>query len=601
MSGQRTTRLAVWGALVLAIGLGFFFRVYHLDNKFWNCEALTVMTGLRLHTLPFSNVSDHASLNFFKALFTEIGGMRHILSVFVSSGLYQILGVPVTEFWLLFPYALLGTLTIVLVFWLGRALGDPRAGVVAAVLFAFSEPVIQSHRTDNAEATVTFLVAVSFVLLMRYRTHPTLPRALALGLVLAAMTCMETIALLPLMFLLLAVAVTDAARTSGARLGQLLTFLRSARGIATWSPSAAILGAHFYIYTRVGVSGLGLFGYMGRQYGDGQITILDRLSGIIGVNRQYASYYFSPWIYWATLAAFLLLMIRTRFRGRSPLMRVSALAFFYVMLVFAAVPSSWSAGMVHLYTCDVPNLLFFSAVWCAVIEWMATSLPLSRHPTAGRRVAFAAIGILLVWAGAAQADRTLREPVMVNSLKAVGFYLHEYGNRQATVYNLWSCRGRCMDSLSEYYYGKLVMNTPWSEKFTRQSFCRGTATVEATLARYGLQDFDFYVNLREVPLEDRSGGPSRMPGRTSRVYGTDDVAAELVARLGLRRVSSITYRGRILAEIYSRRAYPIRDLDVTTAGRAWDVKYARISDIVTSPWVGLCSFWGYRFDEFTGL
>jgi len=601
MSGQRTTRLAVWGALALAVGLGFFVRVYHLDNRFWTCETLTVMTGLRLHTLPLFDFSGHASLNFFKALFTEIGGMRHILSVFVSSSLYQVLGVPLTEFWLLFPYALLGTLTIVLAFWLGRAHGDARAGLVAAVLFAFSEPVIQSHRTDNAEATVTFLVAVSFVLLTRYRTRPTLPRALALGLVLAVMTSMETVALLPLMFVFLAVAVTDADRRLGERLRQLFIFLRSVRGIATWAPSAAMLGAHYYIYTRVGVSGLGLFGYIGRQYRDAQISILDRLSGIVGVNRQYASYYFAPWLYWATLAAFVLLLIRWRFRVRNPLMRVSALAFFYVMLVFAAVPSSWSAGLPHLYTCDVPNVLFFSAVWCAVIEWMATGLQSPSHATVVRRAAFAAIGVPLLWMGVAQVDRASREPVMVNSLKAVGFYLHEYGGRQATVYNLWSCQGRCMDALSEYYYGKLVMNTPWSREFTRQSFCRGTATVETTLARYGLQDFDFYVNLREVPLEDRGGGPSRMGGRTSRVYGTDDAAAELVSRLGLRRVSSITYHGRVLAEIYSRRAYPIRDLDVTTAGRAWDVKYARVSEIVTSPWVGLCSFWGYRFDESTGL
>jgi hypothetical protein len=601
MSGNRLVRLAVPGTLGLAVGLGFLLRVYHLDNIFWNCEALTVMTGLRLHSLPFFNLSEHASLNFFKALFTEVGGMRHILSVFVSSSVYQVLGLPVTEFWLLFTYALLGTLAIVLVFWLGRALGDTRAGLIAATLFAFSEPVIKSHRTDNAEATVTFIVALSFVLLMVYRTHRTLTAAVGMGLLLAVMTCMESIMLMPLMLYLLGTYVTDAAATPGARLLQFVRFLLSPHGVALWAPSVAILGMHYYVYTRVGVSGLGLFGYIGYQYGDTHLSLMDRMSGVVGVNRQYASYYFVPWIYWATLGAFLLLMIRTKFRFRSELLRFSAVSFFYAMLVFISIPSSWSVGMLHLYTYDVVNVLFFSAVWCAFIDWLVVHAPLGPSATGIRRGAFASIGILLVLLAVGQTGRALKQPVMVNTLKAVGFYLHEYGGRQATVYNLWSCQGRCMDALSEYYYGKLVMNTPWSNEWKRQSFCRGTATVETTLKQYGLQDFDFYVNLREVPLEDRSGGPSRIPGRTSRFYGTDGTTAELVSRLGLRRVSSIIYRGRVLAEIYSRHGYPTRDLDVMAAGLEWDDKYARVREIATSPWVGLCSFWGYRFDEVTGL
>lgn len=598
MRTNRIVRLGGAGALALAVGAGFFFRVYHLDNVFWNCETLTVMTGLRLHLLPFTNLSDHASLNFFKALFTEVGGMRHILSAYVSSGVYQSLGIPVTEFCLLFPYALLGTLSIVLVFWIGRVLGDSRAGLVAAVLFAFSEPVIKSHRTDNAEATVTFLIAVSFAVLLFYRKHRTVPAAVAMGLLLAVMTCMESIMLLPLMFLLLAAYVTDGAPGVGARITKFVGFLGSGQGVAIWAPCVAILAAHYYVYSRVGVSGLGLFGYIGYQYSDTHVTLLQRLSGILGVNRQYASYYFTPWLYWATLGMFLVLVVHARFRFRSELLRFSAVSFFYSMLIFVSVPSSWSAGMLHLYTCDVVNVLFFSAVWCGFIEAVVAHARLGRYAEGARRAAFATLGLLLAWSAVGQAGRTLKEPVLINTMKAVGFYLHEYGTPQATVYNLWSCQGRCMDSLSEYYYGKLVMNAPG---WRRQSFCRGTATVEATLAHYGLDDFDFYVNLREIPFEDRNGGPSRLDAKATREFGTDEAAEGLVSRLGLRRVSSITYRGRVLAEIFSRREYPVHDFDVKVAGDGWNEKYARVSEIITSPWVGLCSFWGYRFDESSGL
>ena len=89
MIGSRYPNIKESIMLILIVSLAFFLRVYELPTKLFIGETHQVFQGIRLHTLELFNFSDHMSENFFKSFFGAMSGLRHVLSVYISSGIYE--------------------------------------------------------------------------------------------------------------------------------------------------------------------------------------------------------------------------------------------------------------------------------------------------------------------------------------------------------------------------------------------------------------------------------------------------------------------------------------------------------------------------------
>ncbi|MEK7790875.1 MAG: hypothetical protein AAB309_04545, partial [Deltaproteobacteria bacterium] len=135
-------------ALLLLIGFSFFVRIYRVDNNFFQFETRSIFSGFRLHLLPFFNLDAHLTENFFKSFFGDIVGIRYIIFTYLFSGIYDFLGIPYSEFWVFFIYVFLGTLSVFLIFWIGKQLANEKIGWAAACLLATNESHIFVSRND---------------------------------------------------------------------------------------------------------------------------------------------------------------------------------------------------------------------------------------------------------------------------------------------------------------------------------------------------------------------------------------------------------------------------------------------------------------------
>ena len=106
----------------------------------------------------------------------------------------------------------IGSATVALVGLVGRQIGGPRVGVVAAGLAAISPMMFLPEATLMSEAIFVFLVTLALFLAGRIRTTPNLPTFAVLGLVLglAALTRAEATVLAVLLVVPLAVGAPDA-------------------------------------------------------------------------------------------------------------------------------------------------------------------------------------------------------------------------------------------------------------------------------------------------------------------------------------------------------------------------------------------------------
>jgi 4-amino-4-deoxy-L-arabinose transferase-like glycosyltransferase len=151
MSEDRHNRqrpYVVWFLLVAVTAAGFWLRwLYARDVSFFVDEYLTVRAAGRILAqgvplLPSGNFYSHGLL--------------------VSYLVAPLLGLGVTDPWLLrLPVVLLSTAAIPLLYWTGRRIFSPGAGLVAAALLAFAPEAILWGGRLRMYATIQFFVQLT--------------------------------------------------------------------------------------------------------------------------------------------------------------------------------------------------------------------------------------------------------------------------------------------------------------------------------------------------------------------------------------------------------------------------------------------------------
>lgn len=575
-------------SLLLLIGFSFFVRIYRVDNNFFQVETRSVFSGFRLHLLNFFNLDAHLTENFFKSFFGDIVGIRYIIFTYLFSGIYDFLGIPYSEFWVFFIYVFLGTLSVFLIFCIGKQLANEKVGWVAACLLAINGFLIGASRNDDGTAAVVFLTALFYLLFLNFLKRPRWGISLVTGLIVGLLAGMETLSILPLIALYQLVFYWETKSTLGQSAKSFFSKWVSFSNFLLWIPSVVMTLINLYVFMRVGISNLGLFGYMKLNY-SGRIN-LENLGSVTGkVLKTYSEYYFHPALFILTLLLFIWLMVKQRYRFPNFALKFTFIGFAYHLILFVYISSAHPR---HLYIADIINILFIAAIWMTFIETLKGEVfSLSR-----KKIGYAALCVFFMVFIYFNLKATLGRKILVHPFKTVGYYVREYGGKDATVFNMWSCGAMNLHQYCEYYYGKQLMNPIYSGS-PRKIFCVGSKdSFKDILANYRLSDFTFYVNVKyyyqRYPNEEKL---------ISKVEESDLkwLFNELKQR-GVKKVAVVRHGDEILAEIYSRENVPYRNLEIDDYNRQWNKKFANIANLVDHKWVGLTSTWGERFSLNTG-
>lgn len=588
-------------ALILIVGVAFFFRIYELPSKFFHTETNNIFSGIRLHVLDFFNFSDHMSQNFFKSFFGNIGGIRYTLTTYVSSTIYGWLGIPLNEFWFPFFTVVLGVLSVVGVYWLGCKLGDYRYGLVGAVILAINSDQVHRSREDNAGLTITFLVLICVIFLYLYQENPNWFRRTLLSLILPFLASTEAIMMLPLIIIFQLMLFVPPENSYSRKVFACFRYLFSKDSILLWLPCFFTVLLHVYVYTRIGESNVGLFGYM--VYKHGSFYNERSLFAELILNLKiYGNHYFNPQFFYSSLALFIYLASDYKKNKLGKLLLFSGVGFFYFFIVF--VISGSNPRSPHLYVCETFNVLFIASIWISLLDRREEILF-----SKGKLLIICGLLVFFLAQMINQYKNVMARHGLVHPLKSIGYYIHEYGGGNPTAYLLNRCSAVLILANSEFYFATQVIDMEERFDNPRKLFCMGTKSIDETLAAYKLKDFDFYVAVYgysaldmhpsyQVGIFEKS--KPRNPYNDLRNPEIDLQIKDLLAN-GVKRVAVIKNKGSIMGEIFSRRKLPFKDIEISVYDPLWDQKYANISSIIKTKWVGQWAIWGNLWDFSTGI
>jgi hypothetical protein len=589
--------------LVFIVAIAFFLRVYELPSQFFSSETHNIYQGLRLHTLDLFNLSDHISQNFFKSFFGAIAGIRHVLSTYISSTIYGWLGIPIDQFWLLFFYVFLGTLCVVGVYWLGCKLADYRYGLVGALILAINTDQIFASRSDNAGLTVTSLVLACIIALYLYYEKPSWFRRTVLSFIIALIASMETMMMLPLIIIYQLILFVPTEATYSKKTVACFRYLFSKENILLWLPCFIFLLIHAYVYTRVGMSNIGLFGYM--VYKAGVFNDLYGFWGHIALNlKMYSHQYFNPQFFYISLAVFFYLVSDYKKNNLGNLFLFSGIGFFYFFILF--VISRSNANLNHLYICEPLNVLFIGSIWGTLLD-SQRNIILPK----GKLLIVCGLSLFFLVQTISQFYRVMGFQRLIHPLKSIGYYIQEYGGANPSAFLLLKCGQVHILANSEFYFATQVIDMEDSFNDPRRLFCMGTKSVDEVLSAYNLKDFDFYVavygysgapfsnplarkiNIFEKPEFKESFKDLRTPAIDLQIH-------DLLGK-GVKSVATIKLKGTVVGEIFSRRDLPFKDMDIEEYDSLWDQKYGNIASLIKTRWIGQWSMWGNLWDFATGI
>jgi hypothetical protein len=573
-------------SLILIIFFGFFLRIYTLTDALFLAETHNIYQGIRLHTLDFFNFSDHISENFFKSFFGAIAGIRHVLSTYISSGIYELLNIPINAFWLLSFYVLLGTLCVVLTYVLGSKLFKSRIfGLIGAFMFAIHPGQIESSRTDNAEVTVTFFVLIAMVLLLRLKDKPSNLRRAQFSLPLVFIASMESIILLPLFFIYQIILLSiPEARLSKKILG-FIKYLFSIENLIIWTPTVLILIVHYYVYIRVGESNIGLFGY---AINLSQPIQLDGIKGSYLLHNflKYSEYYFSVEFLSGSIFVFLFLTIykwkKDEIDEIKPLIFLSIGFLYFFLLIFIGIGGTNSYFYIH----DAFSLLFLSSIWVYLIITINQILGNKKKVIAAFLTLFISLQIINSFSS------VLSRQKVIHPLKSIGYYINENSDKNPTAYIMLPCHRYNVLRNAEFYLGTQMMGEEVFNGKPRKQFCMGTKSIKETLNIYELDDFDFYISIYNLSMMKvpELVNPSIIKSKINELLDNE-----------IKRVAIIKKDEIILGEIFSRLDLPFQELQISEYDLLWDKKYGNISEIIKTNWSGQTSLWGFMYDPETGV
>lgn len=590
--------------LIIIIGIAFFFRVYELPTHLFTSETHSFYPGLRLHVLDWLNFWDHMSQNFFKVLFGS-PSMRFPVTSYVSSTIFTWLNIPINEYSIRFFSVCLGTLSVVGIYFLGRQVYDYRLGLIGAFIFAINPFQIFYGRSEAAEETVTFVFLIFMLVFFRYKEHPTWIWRTAFSLILPLVASFESVTLLPLVVLYQVILFVPPEPSYSKKIIGCFRYLFSKENILLWLPCVSMVFVHIYVFTRIGMSKIGLFGNMVSR-SQSEYSLSKFWEGLIFNIDRSSTYFVSPWFFYSSLAIFFyLIFFGKKYKLSDPLIFLG-LGLLYILILISL--NGANSGHPHYYMSDSLNFLFFGLIWVSLAETLADNRK-KFFWGKGRALVFYGLSLFLVMQTVIEYKVIVQRQHLIHPFKSIGYYIHQYGGGSPTVYLFLDCRQSTYMTNAEFYFGTQVIDMEERFNAPRQLFCMASNSIPEILSAYKLKDFDFYVALHGYSAVDMPREKHRYNAEYTKNISPyvnlqspkmDSQIQEFLSKGG-KRVAIIRNKGAVMGEIYSHRDLPFMDMELDKYDSLWDQKYGNIAGVVKTSWMGTSTYWGTLWDPVTGI
>jgi hypothetical protein len=547
-------RYGIW-LLVLLLLVAFGLRLFGLDRVVDanHDEVNPLLAGFRLTQARFLPGGPWIE-NFLAQLFIYYNGASAPLIQFVNLNVLNLLGVPVREFFLFLPYAVVGTLSLLGLYFLGRRWFDAETGLLATLFGALAAYHIVVSRINHPMVGIFFIQVLLFLAAERlFSTRKWIWAALV-----SILLSLEVLSNNGFAFTLVVLVyfgwmrMRQEAAGEGARvtLKRVLAFKRET-ALIWWSILPLI----------VLVLQLGFFAEALRR---GELVGL--LAWSFGHRRPMS---FTP----ATLGVFgsafgfglILVALAAFLRNLPALIRfnVRGLLVWWFILLGLPFLGVFSAQPVHLIaTCGIAVFLLSAdflvrgmrahgrwARWGAVA---VTALVLAEGTSGALAVNYLFPTPNQAWYVKAEGQGALGWTRRYRGTKSAGYWIRKYGGPDSRVYI------NDDPNLAEFYLGtvRCECGDPKRKRLFAHENFRPDPPVD-------------YIVLLEKAL-------------------VLDELQEVVDRYHL--TGSIFDDGERLARIYSREPRERRDLEHAEAVHLFDREFAHLDRIITSPYAGM-TFW----------
>ncbi|HRZ67845.1 MAG TPA: hypothetical protein P5521_06895, partial [Candidatus Omnitrophota bacterium] len=474
---------------------------------------------------------------------------------YAYSGIYDILGIPVNEFWLLFAQAVVMFCGLALMSYAVYRLYDDAA---AAVIFlAISSQVYVQHSISFYIIPAnTFYEGLLLLALYFYDWKGKgLARKAPLLVMLFISSACGNVIKLPV-YLYFAWAAAYKRDNYGPVRSVREYFVKNPSNLILAVPVIAAAVAHIYVYKRIGESNLGLLGWVSQKVGIGAPLV----SKFAAVGSSLKSMLLSGvWQWWAfaALAAFYAIAVM---RGKRLVLLLLFPVVYYMYLI-----------NLEPYSAMLPYVIIASI---AVAQ--AFRMAGAKRVSVAAAAAFAAY---IIWVPAAANISSLVSPMerKPNYLKSVGYYLREHMEKDDKIASLLDQKENI---LNEYYYGKNFFKSPVFGKYIYDMRNISEPPSPSNPVAEGETDMEFPFYVVSASCYKKDAGYALF-------------VDNLVKKYSLKRSADIVSGGTVYASVYSSRPLAYERIEVQDANGRFDGKYANIKNLFYNRHVGVASTWGF--------
>lgn len=577
--------------ILFLLALFFLLKTsYHLPRTFDNEPGGGAFGGIRLHYLNIWNFdfsqgvsslggTSHVLDNFWKSFSYSFHGLLSYLHWYVYVGIFDLFGIPITEGHLLFCQSLLLTVAL-FIFSLSLQL-IYKSWLLAILFLVIASPLLMTYgRSYYVMAPHLFYLSLFFYSVAFYFNRYSEPKnnkisrsreprngiflKIFIGFTLFLNMASGNAILLPL-FPLFVWCVAYQKERMG-----LFLFARKClkpSHLLFLIPLLLPLAGHLYVYSRVGVSNLGLLGWGFLKLGGVHSGSFDLLSKMSHLKTAFEIYVQNNIFYfWGSV-----ILLVSYFLGLFG--RLSSLPVKLFILIYFIYASAIQANIAILPLAFLLSfgmaeiILFFSsfrALGAGNLRWRSIGMTMAL-------AVFFFIGVIKMsdFEGILGLEAFKRPPAQPNDLKAVGYVLREHMTKEDKIASFLSDTDNI---LNEFYYGKTFFKSP---AFGKEIYSLINVTEGGTpVSREEVdREFAFYVVEKKM-FESPSAGP---------------FMNSLISKYHLKKFSDIGGK----YEIYSSQPIPYQVVDIREANMQFDRKYAHLESLFYHHHVGVASTWGF--------
>lgn len=560
-------------AILLAMAaFHIFVSVSGMPNKFDSEPGAGAFGGIRLHYLKIWNFdfskgisskggTSHILDNFIKSAVSGTHGMLDFLHWYIYAGIYDFLGIPINEFWLLTAHTLVMMIALLIMCFLLERIYDNRLTAIIFIVIA-SSFYISYSRSFYIIPPNTLMETLLLCALYYYNCkEDRLLVRISLIILIFLNTASGNVIKLPL-FLLFIWCINYKANGLNIVKAFREYVVKKPANLIFVIPALIAISGHFYVYSRIGASNLGILGWISQKIGIGA-PAFSRLTLIKQALEKFIFAGLTDWWIIIIISAFCSLVV-LRGGRKTPLLLFPLFYYFYL-----ANLEPNSAMLAYIILISIGISAMFSILKGIKEE----------HP---RRLSYVFISIITLYVLATPISERVysviqKEKVAPNYLKSIGFFLREKMTREDRIASLLS---EPDNILNEYYYGKTFFKSPvfGKEIYDYRNLSCPQSADNPVLPDEIDREFPFYVVSEKFYKNDKA---------------YSEFINALMKRYPLKKVADVMQGNVIYASVYSSRPVGYTKVEIDETNREFDKKYANLKNLFYNHHVGVASTWGY--------